>query len=114
MTDMTQYGKSGDSDLLKAADIAGKTLKVTVEGVDIVNFGKDGVQDEKPALRFIGKDKGVALNKTNTGKMIAMYGSDDESWIGKEVMLSTQDTEMGPGIVVTPLGDAGLDDDVPF
>lgn len=100
--DMTQYAGS-ESNFLKASDIQGSTPTVTIERVEEVSFEKDGKTDIKPAIHFVGKEKGVVLNKTNTRSLIEAFGALSDDWLNKQAMLSVVTTEMGPGIRVTPL-----------
>jgi len=113
--DMQMYA-GGESNYLKASDIKGRTPTVTIGKVELVEFDNNGVKDRKPAIFFNGKDKGVVLNKTNTKGLIEGFGAESESWVGKDVMLSVVNTEMGDGIRVTALQPKtdDLDDDIPF
>jgi len=117
MTDMTQYASSESNDL-KAADFIGKNLKVKISEVEIRNYpAKDGQPAAtKGALHFEGKEKTLVLNKTNTKILITAYGKESEGWVGKEIGLSTHETEMGTGWVVTPLDVKApeYEEDVPF
>ena len=113
--DMTNYA-GAESNYLKASDIKGATPTVNIVRSEIINFTKDGKPDEqKPAIFFAGKEKGVVLNKTNTRGLIAAFGSDSEAWVNKDVMLSVVQTEMGDGIRVTPLqAQEDPNDDIPW
>ena len=113
---MTDYA-GAESNYLKASDIKGKTPTVNIVKSEIVKFTKEGQPDEqKPAIFFAGKEKGVVLNKTNTRGLIAAFGSDSDKWVNKDVMLSVVQTEMGDGIRVTPLESQEEDpnDDIPW
>jgi hypothetical protein len=69
---------------LKAADLDGKRTTVTIKGVDMEDIGGD----HKPVLKFVGKDKGVVLNKTNAGRLTELTGSaDTDNWVGWSVQL---------------------------
>lgn len=69
--------------LLKKEDIGKHRPIVTIESVDITEF--DG--DKKLVLRFHGKDKGMALNKTNTLIIAEAFGHESDHWIGQQVEL---------------------------
>jgi len=71
------------SNFLKAADLAGKKVTLRVDSVVMEDIG-DG---EKPVMHFMGKDKGLVLNKTNAGTISSAYGPDTDNWYGKEVKL---------------------------
>lgn len=68
---------------LKASDLMNRTVKCVIDKVQIEVIG----EEEKPVLYFIGKDKGLVLNKTNSGSISALYGSETDAWEGKEVKL---------------------------
>lgn len=117
--DMTKYAGS-ESKYLKAADLAGKAVKVKIEAVNMVEFEDDtGHKYEKPCLKLVGKDKSVVCNATTVQELGGAYGWDSESWIGREIGLSTKHYhQLGKeGIVVTatekPAPDF-VDDDIPF
>ena len=115
--DMTQYSSTESNDL-KAADFVGKNLKVKISKVEIRSYPakENQAASTKGCLHFVGKEKTLVLNKTNTKLLIAAYGKESEGWTGKEVGLSTHETEMGTGWVVTPLDVAppAFDPDVGF
>jgi hypothetical protein len=115
--DMNQYAATENNDL-KAADFKGKNLKVKIESVEIRHYDarNDQAASDKPVLHFIGKEKTLVLNKTNTKLLISAYGGDSNSWIDQEIGLSTHETELGTGWVVAPLNVAptDFDDTIPF
>jgi hypothetical protein len=71
------------SNYLKAGDLQGRTLRVTMDRVEVEQIG----QDRKPVLYFVGKQKGVVLNKTNAGNIAMMFGEDMDEWGGSDVEL---------------------------
>jgi hypothetical protein len=71
------------SEYLKAADLQGNNVRVTIDRVEMRDVG----DDNKPVLFFQGKDKGVVLNKTNANNIAIAYGDDTEDWTGREVIL---------------------------
>lgn len=75
-------------DFLKAADIKGQRVMVTMESISIKKIGDDG--EEKPVLRFIGKDKGLVLNKTNAGMIAHFYGPETDDWMGRQIGLHVE------------------------
>ena len=118
--DMTKYAESQSKDL-KAADFIGKNLKVRIAAVTIQHFDATDQQpaQDKPRLTFVGKEKGLILNSTNTQTLVRAYGSDSEHWVNHEVGLTTKDYSdkgFGHGWIVTPLDVKGPDfnDDIPF
>jgi len=117
--DMSQYSKteSGTNDL-KAKDFVGKNMKLTISHVDTVTYPASDSQPEttKPALHFVGKEKRLILNGTNTETLCTAYGNDSEGWNGKDIALTTKDYTskgFGHGWIVTPLG-VEFADDIPF
>ena len=89
------------SDFMKAADLGQTTPTIQVAKVEPVTFA-DGssklcIHASDPAC------KPIVLNVTNSRAMAAMYGPESQNWIGQSVMLSVRQTQMGPGIGVTPL-----------
>ena len=115
--DMTKYAATESNDL-KAADFKGKNIKVIIESVEIRHYEarNDQPASDKAVLRFVGKEKTLVLNKTNTKRLIDAYGPDSESWTRNEIGLSTHETELGTGWVVTPLNiqPPDFDDSIPF
>jgi hypothetical protein len=85
-----------DSEYLYAWDLQGKDITVTiakVRGVELVAEG--GRKAKKPCVWFEGKDKGLAINKTNGKTIAALYGAQAEDWIGKRITLYPTTTQMG-------------------
>lgn len=71
------------SEYLRAADLQGRNIRVTISHVEMRDVG----DDNKPVLFFQGKEKGVVMNKTNSNNIAAAYGDDTDGWGGKEVVL---------------------------
>lgn len=71
------------SDYLKAADLAGRNIRVTMSHVEMKDIG----DDHKPVLYFVGKEKGIVLNKTNSNNIGAAYGDETDAWKGKDIVL---------------------------
>ncbi len=117
MVDATKYGETQSNDL-KAADFAGKNLKVKISDVEERHYEARNNQPaaDKLALHFEGKEKTLVLNKTNTRALINAYGGETDGWVGQEIGLTTHETELGTGWVVTPLNvqPPDFDDSIPF
>lgn len=73
------------SNYLKAADIGEAKPTVTIKEVVMETLG----EDRRPVLYFVGKDKGIVLNKTNATNIREAYGPDTDDWTGKKVTLFT-------------------------
>ena len=68
---------------LKAADLQGREVRVTIARVEREKFG----DDMKPVVYFNGKEKGVVLNKGNTTTLVEAYGKFSNDWFGQDVIL---------------------------
>ena len=68
---------------LKASDLMNRTVKCVIDKVQIESIG----DEDKPVLYFVGKDKGLVLNKTNSGSIASLYGGETDGWEGKELKL---------------------------
>ncbi len=54
-----------------------------------------GRKSRKPVVYFEGKDKGLALNKTNAKAIAGMYGNDTSKWIGRPIAIYATVTQFG-------------------
>ena len=107
------------SKYLKAADLGEKEHKLNIAGVKIEDVGGQGSEEDKPVLYFVGKQKGVVLNRTNAMAIAAKYGDDTEAWVDKEVVVYPDQTlfqgRMTPCIRMrVPAAAADAHEDVPF
>jgi hypothetical protein len=69
---------------LKAADLGNSRISVTISKITLEDVGQG---EMKPCLHFLGKDKGMILNKTN-GLIIAQsLGDESDNWSGKTIEL---------------------------
>ena len=97
---MTDYRAMYDSDYLGHWDLNGKDVTVTISKVEAGTLtGQGGRKARKPLVYFEGKEKAMALNKTNGKAIAAMYGSDTASWIGKRITIYPTQTQFGPETV---------------
>lgn len=71
------------SKYLSAADLNGQNVRVVMQNVEIEKVG----DDQKPVLYFRGKNKGLALNKTNSKTIAEVYGDEMDEWNGSELIL---------------------------
>jgi len=75
---------------LKSEDLGG-IGKSTI--VTIADVTEGEVQDEKKGtkrgwvLAFVGKDKALFCNTTNTNQMIDLFGDDTDAWFDKHIKL---------------------------
>jgi hypothetical protein len=74
---------------LTAADLQGAEPAVVIESVELKEFD-DG---NKFLLTFQGKKKGLVANKTNSKRIAALYGDDTDGWLGREIILYTDQVD---------------------
>jgi hypothetical protein len=84
------------SDMLQALDLQGREVHLEIETVVAGELtGEKGRKSKKPIVKFKGREKKFAVNKTN-GKAIArLYGKNTDDWIGKFITLYPTETEYG-------------------
>lgn len=74
----------GSNAYLKAEDLKGKAVRVTIESVDVKQFD-DG---KKLVLHFVGKDKQLVCNRTNANRIEEATGTDEtDNWEGWTIAL---------------------------
>ncbi len=74
------------SNFLRKEDLP-KPAKVTISGVELMEFEQDGKTQRKLVINFDGKDKALACNKTNARTIGSMHTDDTDNWIGKDITL---------------------------
>ncbi|KKM60342.1 hypothetical protein LCGC14_1542760 [marine sediment metagenome] len=85
-----RISESFESKWLKAANLQGQRVSVVISHVTTDNVGTEEKPETKPIVFFVGKDKGLVLNKTNAEQISAMYGDETDSWVNKTIELFTQ------------------------
>ena len=92
--DMNMNDVYGGSSFLKAEDLKGSTVKLTVESVGTHTFNQ-GEPDEKTQIvvSFVGKEKKLGLNVTNAKAFFGQLGDDTNDWNGKEIKLYPTTTD---------------------
>jgi hypothetical protein len=80
---MPSINEAFPSKYLKAADLKGRNVVVTIDRAEYEQIG----DDRKLILYFEGKEKGVVLNKTNANNIAATHGDDTDDWKGQQVVL---------------------------
>jgi hypothetical protein len=73
------------SQYLKASDLQGRTASLTIDRCEMADL--DG--EHKPCLYFVGKDKGMILNRTNGATIVESYGDETNDWQGKPLEVFT-------------------------
>jgi hypothetical protein len=82
------------SHYLKASDLNGASPAVTIDRLEVEPIGRN--KEMKPVLYFIGKEKGLVLNKTNASKIAQLSGSKDtDDWHGFKIRLYATEAEFG-------------------
>lgn len=77
---------SAFSTSLKAEDLQGKKPILVIDRVEIEKFG----DDKKPVLYFVGKEKGMVLNRTNSNTIRELLGTaETDAWHGHRIQLIT-------------------------
>ena len=74
------------SKFIKAADLEGRDVRVSCEGIFDEDVG-DSTGETKMVLHFVGKAKGLVLNRTNANVLIDAFGDDRDAVMGKPVIL---------------------------
>ena len=93
---MAHYMTMFDRDYIGAFDLDGKDATVTIVSVTAGQLtAPGGKKNKKPVVKFEGKEKGLALNKTNCKTIAGLYGVDTEAWVGKQITLYPTTTTFG-------------------
>jgi len=76
------------SKYIKHSDLGGRRIAVTIARVAVETVGQGPDARKKPVLYFQGKEKGLALNKTNAFTVSKIIGSPDtDHWTGHKIVL---------------------------
>lgn len=79
------------SKYLKAEDLAGRRVTVTIQSADIETIQGDHGKEEKLVLHFVGKEKGLVCNVTNANMIANILGSDEtDDWIEGKIILKEE------------------------
>ena len=109
-----------ESRWLKAADLAGRKHKLTIQSIEVVDIkDQKGVSTRKAGLTFAGKQKGLLLNKTNAKLISSEHGDDMDKWVGKQITVFPTTTDFaGEQVdcirVEKFVPEADPDDEIPF
>jgi hypothetical protein len=79
----------GSSELLRAADLKGRKVTVTIASVTPRQFNDGG----KLELSFVNKQKRLIANKTNGTAIAEALGSDYDRWPGSKIVLFPSTTD---------------------
>lgn len=75
------------SKFVKAADLNGKTVTLTISGLVIEELGHGTEKERKPVLYFQKATKGLVLNRTNAMTIAGLYGDEADEWPGKRISI---------------------------
>jgi hypothetical protein len=85
---MPRFSTAFPSKYLRAADLDGDDLVVTIKAVEFEEFkDKAGNPEERPVVYFREIKKGLPLNKTNGQRLADKYGDEMEDWVDVKVKL---------------------------
>ena len=83
---MANINDAFPSNYLKASDLQGQQPTVTIERVEFEAVGRE--KEMKPIVYFVGKEKGIVLNKTNAKNIANLVGSfETNDWKGFRIRL---------------------------
>jgi hypothetical protein len=97
MSESTDWRSMFDRDYIGAWDLPkGVDVPVVIERVKAGELtAPGGRKTRKPLVFFKGKEKGLALNKTNSKLIAGMYGNDTAKWVGKPIAIYATQTQFG-------------------
>ncbi len=79
------------SKYLKAGDLQGKEVLVTIESLELLEFQNDGGKENKWVISLVGKDKAFICNVTNATRIEYATGEEDnKNWPGKQIILRSE------------------------
>ncbi len=81
------------SAFLKADDLKGNNVTVTISEVSIEQIGQGAQKDSKLVLAFRGKEKKLVCNKTNASTIAKLYGDETDNWVGQQIILTPREVE---------------------
>ncbi len=77
------------STYLRAHDLQGREPTVAIAKVEQIELENNGRKEAKLLISFVGKNKGLVLNKTNMFAISDLYGPETDDWVGKKIKLVT-------------------------
>jgi hypothetical protein len=88
-----KIGEAFPSAFLKASDLGGRDVTVTIESVSMEELGQGRDKETKLLVSFVGKQKKLVCNKTNASTIAKLHGDDTDNWIGKPIVLTAREVE---------------------
>lgn len=94
---MPKLGEVFHSKYLKAEDLQGKTVRVTIDRVEYEMVGlEEGKKERKLVVYLVNKERQLVLNKTNAESIAEIAGDDDtDNWGGIQIALFPDKTKFG-------------------
>jgi len=84
-------------DYIAAVEFGERRPTFTIEKVETCKLEQeDGTQKDKGVIRFKETPRGWVFCKTTGFCLAAMFGDDDEKWVGKRVTLHAEPVQVGP------------------
>lgn len=85
------------SKYIKAADLGGKPLTVTIKSatIEALNNPNGGGQQDKLLLSFVNQAKKLVCNVTNYNSISDLHGDETDNWPGKRIELYPTKASMG-------------------
>jgi hypothetical protein len=74
---MAKFNDLFPSKYLSAADLNGREVEAEISRIEIADFDDNGRKVRKPVAYFVGGEKGLVLNKTNSTTISDISGKDD-------------------------------------
>jgi len=81
-------GQMFPSEYLKAEDILGKQVTVTISGCAQEEMPQS--REQKPVLSFANARKRLILNVTNANRIAELHGNETAGWTGQQITLYTE------------------------
>jgi len=89
-----QLSEAYPSNYLKASDLQGRDIVVTIETVTLEEIGQGADKEKKLIIGFKGKDKSLVCNRTNAQTIAEVTGqSDTDDWPGHRIILTSRDVD---------------------
>jgi hypothetical protein len=81
------------SNFLKADDLNGKPVTLTISNVEMESLGQGKDKESKLIVQFKGTEKKLVCNKTNANTIGKLYGDDTDAWLGQRITIKPMEVE---------------------
>lgn len=81
------------SNFLKAEDLGGKSVTLTIQSVEMEEIGQGREKENKLVIQFAKTDKKLVCNVTNARTIEKLYGDDTDSWVGQRITIAPREVE---------------------